>query len=455
MAITTLTTANTFPQLVAKTNEISSHVNTLDVRAEPITWRGSWYANVVYMQNDTVSHGTAIWISRGTNINTTPSALASATWNQMIDATNGGTVQTVLSVDSANSSQMEWSPTGILSTDSPVAGIVDTRYRGTLVLRGMAGATAGRQILLSNLHGNTSLANTGLIIIEHNHAGASHPFMIPDHVPLLVMPGDAVNFHALDTSYWRYSGQPKGWRDRFEYFTDFTGELVPYSSASTSTTSGHWLGVDWINQDANTTVSATITESNPFNSATKHWSGVACFQSGNGKTSSTMAKTNPYGGASIARGPTLFMVRLSLSALSNSSQGYIVSTGFHGSLSATNPADCIAWRYVHSASPYWIMSTRRTGSANTNTASTLTASALGDHWLGIYINHDWTRADFIHSTDGAAWTVAGSSTSGIPTAASISAYTIPAGIALHKLNGTTPVSMYCDFIGMRQLRNRG
>ena len=75
-------------------------------------------------------------------------------------------------------------------------------------------------------------------------------------------------------------------------------------------------------------------------------------------------------------------------------------------------------------------------------------------WLGIFINGDWTNADFFYSTDGATWTLAGSETSdtNIPDAAET---TDIMPLVISKEVGTTQRDANVDFVGWRYDMVRG
>lgn len=84
MAISTITTANTFAQLVATINTVVDHINTLDARPAPINWYGDWAANTSYVLNAVVASNSMLWIALETNINIPPTALTISTWDRML-----------------------------------------------------------------------------------------------------------------------------------------------------------------------------------------------------------------------------------------------------------------------------------------------------------------------------------------------------------------------------------
>lgn len=84
MSISSITTANSFSQLVYTINTLVSHVNTLDLRPQPINWRGDWLANASYVLNDAVASNSKVYLSLVTNINTVPTSLTISTWSRML-----------------------------------------------------------------------------------------------------------------------------------------------------------------------------------------------------------------------------------------------------------------------------------------------------------------------------------------------------------------------------------
>ena len=100
-------------------------------------------------------------------------------------------------------------------------------------------------------------------------------------------------------------------------------------------------------------------------------------------------------------------------------------------------------------SPNWQLCTS-SGGTHTKTYSTVSASVAFQEFV-VFVNGDGTRADFLFSGDGAAWTVIGSHTTNIPTGANFTGF----GAAIHKTVGTTARFLDIDYSGFSISHVRG
>ena len=147
-------------------------------------------------------------------------------------------------------------------------------------------------------------------------------------------------------------------------------------------------------------------------------------------------------------GPSFYVVRLAVEALSTSAERYRVSAGWHDGQDAAEASNGVFWNYDESVSPYWRLCVADGGVATAASSGRLVATDYV--WLGIFINAAWTRGDFFSSVDGRSWTFHDPVASGLPTAAALG---FSAGIA--KTSGNTERGLNVDLQAVRCDGNRG
>jgi hypothetical protein len=150
-----------------------------------------------------------------------------------------------------------------------------------------------------------------------------------------------------------------------------------------------------------------------------------------------------------AQGPALYVARLAVEALSTSAQRYQVRAGWHDSQNSADVTDGIFWEYDDSVSAYWRLCTSA-GGVRTKLTSSLPADT-NYLYLGIFLNGDWSRADFFSSSNGQLWSFHDSITANLP--AAVQPLGFSAGI--NKTIGTTQRNLSIDLQAIRYDALRG
>ena len=283
----------------------------------------------------------------------------------------------------------------------------------------VAGITAGERLTITNTLDGTAAA-ARMIIIPHEHAAstAANRFSFADKMPRFLLPGESLSF-IKSGSRLRLDSKSK-LSDHFDAWSD-CDNLGPYGedasgSGSTVTTSSVYLASD-----------ATQLPRGVF--ALR----VSVTATGGAVLGSTGANANAV---TPTKGQALFFTRLAVNALSTASEEFSVRAGFHDAIAtATDVTDGIYWEYLRTAATQWSMNCSG-ASSRSKTASAVTVDT-NYVYLGIYINGDWSRADFFISQDGRTYTWAGNQTgANMPTVTEI----VGVRIAMKKSAGTAVVN---------------
>jgi hypothetical protein len=286
----------------------------------------------------------------------------------------GKVIAASLSGDSHNLDPLGW------NGDYPDRAVgIALAPSASLRLTGLSGGEPARLALLSNATGG---AAARLLIVEHEGEGsnAQNRMSFADNAPRLLMPGETLAL-IYDATLARWTELcPRPFRHLFDSFSDaFSGaDFTTHIAGSGAGRSGAY-GLD----------GAGGAPRGIYELATGGSEGGSAF----------------WGSGSAflpAHGPCLYLVRLSLEALSSESEGFRVCAGLHDGHASGTILNGVYWQYGGSASLHWRCCAARDGTSTAQDSSVLAAT---DYlYLGIFLNGGWTRADFF-SGAGSSWSI--------------------------------------------------
>lgn len=329
-------------------------------------------------------------------------------------------------VTTPSSNQNDYAPTGL-----EFCNRLGINASASIKLTGLAGGYEGREITISNR------STDYLLWLENQNtsSSAANRFDLPNSFPFFLMPGDRVTL--------AYSGTSSRWQlvsassnvgiMGLTEFTDFAGGTTgPF----TSTVSG---------------TGASAQASTYLVNSTEKPIGVT--QIDTGTTATGRATIGHAGTASIvpAQGCALSVARLAVETTVTGTETFQILSGFVDSAGGTI-TDGVAWNNRWNGSAAEWSQDRFAGGTATRTT---TGSPTPDNnyiWLVVFVNANWTRADFIYSTDSVSFTLASSPTTGFP---SSSQYTAWAAASMIKSAGTTQRNCSIDLAGYRADYVRG
>lgn len=314
--------------------------------------------------------------------------------------------------DTSATKQNDWAPVGLRH------GAV-IRWNGT-TSTGITGIvlSAGQQVTIVN-------ASTDYLLWlenENTASAAANRLMLPDGFPAFLMPGDCITLWKDGTTNrvrvisWPTRGKAMG----LTAYEDFV------SGASGS------FGLN--------TNSGTASVGYTGSAATPGLAGVS---------TSTSASSRPTIGGQVAiakgGGPLLTVARVKCTtALPDGTETFTGISGF-SDVGSTAHQNAMSWglRWNGSAAE-WAQECIAAGVATRSVTGSPAAVNNTMIWLGVFVNAAGTRVDFFYSTDGIAFTLANSASSGLPTSA-----LAPVAVAAYKTAGTTARVMNVDVAGYR------
>jgi len=300
----------------------------------------------------------------------------------------------------------------------------------SLRLTGLTGGEACRLALIANAALSSS-ADARLILLEHDSgdSAAGNRFSFADRMPRLLMPGDSMALVYDETASAWIELIPQRFSQAFEIFSDAFGVsdlTTQVSGTLASGQTGTYLATDAVQKPRGIYQLDTGTTA----AGRAHWGSVEnCIVP--------------------AQGSAVYLTRLALETLSTSSQRFQIRAGWNDGQNSTDVTDGIYWEHDDSISAYWALCAAAAGQR-----SRIVSSLLADTnyvYLGIFLNGDWSRADFLSSSDGKSWFFHDSITDGLPTAAQALGFS--AGI--NKTIGTAQRSLSIDLEAMRYDATRG
>jgi hypothetical protein len=291
-------------------------------------------------------------------------------------------------------------------------------------LTGLVGGAAARLAVLANAAPRTA-ASARLLILEHDSfsSSAENRFAFCDSLPRLLMPGDSI---AL-----LYDAEAFCWR-----------ELTPQRLAATFEIFSDAYSVHDFETSASGSASAAQSGSYLAGDVAQKPRGICRLGTGSSQTGAArwgMAEKSIV----PAQGCSLYLVRLAVEALSTATERFQIRAGWHDGDGFSVPANGIYWEYDDHNSGSWSLCASAGGSA-TRVASPL-AVDTNYAYLGIFLNGNWSRADFFSSSTGRLWSFHGALEQNLPS--SLAALGFSAGIA--KSVGLTERNLSIDMQAMR------
>lgn len=298
---------------------------------------------------------------------------------------------------------------------------------GTTGITGITAPSTARVVTIVN-------ASTDYLLWlenENTASAAANRFMLPDSFPAFLMPGDTITlFYDLTTTRWRVLEWPtRGPAMGLLDFTDFT---IADVGQVKSVVNGTGAAVQHTNSSAvrDVTIGA-----------------VQCITG----TTSTGRAAVTYGSA-ISLRPSLIRAGLSIakaaaSSATNATETFATHLGF-ANIGGGAFTDGAAWEYRWDGAGAVLTHTTAAASALTRSSAIGSVTITNQNWFGVYLNVGATRADFILSTDGVAFSLSGSVSTGLPSGAQYTAI----GYGIIKSVGVSARALYMDLCGSRVVR---
>jgi hypothetical protein len=300
----------------------------------------------------------------------------------------------------------------------------------SLRLTGLSGGEAARLAVIANGSSSTG-ADSRLILIEHDavDSDSANRFSFARRQARLLLPGE--------TSVFIYDAVAATW----------TALLDPPVAASFDVYSDAHGFYDFTPQVSGTAASARLG-SYLATDAAQAPRGICQLDTG-----STESGRAHWGSQENSIFPAkcfaLYLVRLAVETLSTSAERFQVRAGWHDGHTSADVSNGVYWEYDDSASPVWCLCAARDG-VRTKLVSPLEVTS-NYVYLGIFLNGDWSRADFFSSTDGRVWSFHDSVSTNSPSG--LQPLGFSAGI--NKTAGTTPRNLSIDLQAVRYDSPRG
>jgi len=327
--------------------------------------------------------------------------------------------------------------------DAPVYGVTFTTKQDNLsvpansIVRwdgtGSTGITG-----LAAVNGTVTIINAStdyLLWLENENtaSSAANRLMLPDGFWAFLMPGDTITlWYDTTTSRWRVLSWPtRGMQGGLTIFDDFVhGSLVIGSTMFGIGAQGTGSGVGPSGWGVTTTDRAM---------------GAARLTTGTATTGSGWAGS--YTSHTLfGMGNMLMVGAFARSAATDGTDTFTITCGI-----SDFTADGAAWEYRWNGSVVEYGYNALSGGVATRTAvAAINPATVGNSYVhaAVFLPQSSAAADFLYSLDGVAWTLAGRTTTGLPTWANNSRAAGPyAGIV--KSAGTTSRDCYLDYMGFR------
>lgn len=327
-----------------------------------------------------------------------------------------------------SASQNDYGPTGWSDTNPARATVLRIAPSATILLTGLTGGAAGRMAIIVN-------ASTDYMIIVVPQASASTAANRFRHsaavLPLFLMPGDTATYlYDSTTSRWTLASSTRGagLNSQLDVFDEFMATTGIFTTATSGTGASGQTGTYLVN-------------------STEKPVGVMQLDTGTGSSGRAYIGAASNNGIVPAQGPAFSLTRMAVEALSDGTNRYQAYAGLHDGSNIVT--DGVYWTYQDDVNANWLRGSAAAAS-RTETASGI-AAGTNYIWLGIFINADWTRADYFYSTDSVTWVIDGSNTANMPSSTQL--VSVAAGI--NKTVGTTQRNLSVDLMGFRYDLSRG
>jgi hypothetical protein len=337
--------------------------------------------------------------------------------------------------DSPSASQNDYAPTGWNGTQPARAVTLRLTPTVTLQITGVTGGSSGRLLRIENAT-DPGGAGARLIILPHesSSSSAANRITFPHRAAWFLQPGDSITFsYDATTSRWRPLERVR-LSNLFDSWSEFLGGAT---AELTNLVSGTGASCQ-----VGTYLATSLTQ-NP----------VAALQCDSGTTATGRAaialSASGTTGINPEESSAFHLARIAVEALATAgTEDYEVLSGFSdgGATQPLNTTDGVYWLYDVDASTAW----RGCGEdAGVQDCATATGPTVDTNyiWLGIFLNGDWSRADFFYSTNGVDWTITTAITNdaNLPEGAETTNW-IP--VVIVKEAGTTQRNVDIDFTGL-------
>lgn len=341
--------------------------------------------------------------------------------------------------DSISTKQNNYSPTGYVATvtNETMLRVTPTVSTG---ITGLVAKPAGSRVTIKNVSTDFLL----WLENENTSSTAANRFKLLNGFPAFLMPGDSIGLiydsgsSRWEVSEWGSRGEAMG----LAAFDDLY--IVSFSAAGFI---GRFGG-------SASGTGATWAQTPYGMDATERVMGGAQLSTGttNAGRGNIGANINTQMNQLVPTlGPALSVARVARETAVSGTETYTLTSGFIDGQNGTF-TDGVAWELRWTGAAEEWSHTR--WAATVATRSNVGSPAVdGTYiWLLVFMNANWTRADFIYSQDSMAFTLAEAITTGIPTITQLTGWS---GINVVKSAGTTARLTDCDFCGMRMDVTRG
>lgn len=319
-----------------------------------------------------------------------------------------------------SANQNNYNPTGL-----GFCNILNVNASASLAINGLAGGYEGRRMLIRN----TSTDYLLIITHQNTNSTAANRFRLPNSFPAFLMPGDSMEFVYNGTSQrWEVISWPTmGMAMGLETYSDWvTSNSGIFATGQSGTNAGNQAGSYGVN-------------------TTERALGVGQIDTGTTSSGRALFGSNTVDAIVPTLGAALSVVRLAVETTVDGTETFTVTSGFIDNFGGT-VNDGVYWenRWTGAAAEW-----SQTRVINTAATRSNTGSPTPDNnylWLIVFMNPDWSRADFIYSTDSMEFTKADSPTTGIPGNTRITGWVIA---SINKSAGNTQRNVSVDLAGYR------
>ena len=299
---------------------------------------------------------------------------------------------------------------------------------GTTGITGIAAPSTARVVAIVN-------ASTDYLLWlenENTASAAANRLMLPDGFPAFLMPGDTITLlYDLTAGRWRVVSWPtRGKAMGLTGYTDHESSNVGVYNNRTSGTgassgSGSTDGVNSTSRALGVTRTATGTTSSGYS--------IRAYDS------STNAMVAPTLGCALA------VARIRVPSTPTAAEDFGVLLGFHNGGATGTFSNGVCWEHWWNGSAAEMSRTVAAGGVIARSPAAGLSASTSWMWLAVFVNPAWTRADYIYSTDGIAFTLDGSISSGLPSVTQL----VGPQFGIMKRAGTTDKLVYHDLNGHR------
>lgn len=316
------------------------------------------------------------------------------------------------------SNQANYNPAGLSSVN-----ILEVTLTASIKISSLAAQANGKVITIVNF------STDFLLWLEHENTNdtAINRFNLPDAFPAFLMPGDSITlYYSTTNNRWNVLNWPnKGQAMGLNYFVDWVNNG---SGMNMVTANGGVVGASGFKND---------TIERPF--------GTVALSTGTAANGVAGCYGTNYQDVVPTLGPLLTVNRLAIQVLSTAGEDFIFRSGFFSS----GFVDSVSW--MHNASNSTWFAELKNNSATTFITAGFPIVDTNFIWLVTFFNSNWSRVDFIYSTDSMSFLLANSGITNIPVSSRVMGWS-PGYI--FKQVGTASRNAVLDISGYRSIQLR-